>query len=103
MGYKSDKLKLPREWDKRYKLTEEDKQKIKEFNDSGGYTLEALGNKFGVSKVAIYYVLHPEEYEKRKVKQRKTSNGSKKESVTRSRKRKHEILKKIQAKERSGK
>ena len=64
MPYKSEKMKLPRELDRRVKLTEEQRQQIREEYATGATSLIALANKYEVSKRTIQFTLYPERYTK---------------------------------------
>lgn len=55
-----DKVKLTRKYDKRYKLTEEEEQKIISLRESGA-TLKELAIKFNVSCTTISLITNPTE------------------------------------------
>lgn len=57
-------MKLPRELDRRVKLTEEQRQQIWEEYATGATSLIALANKYEVSKRTIQFTLYPERYTK---------------------------------------
>lgn len=52
-------LKLPRELDRRFKLTEEDYDCIRELRDLG-YEVSYIANLFGVSRTCVYVVCDPD-------------------------------------------
>ncbi len=60
MPFNIDTLRLSPEQDRRRKLTEEQKTEIKELYNSGGYSLNKLAVKFGVSKKLILLIVNPE-------------------------------------------
>lgn len=64
MPYKSEKMKLPRELDRRVKLTEEQRQQIREKYATGETSLTALANKYEVSKRTIQFTIHPDRYDR---------------------------------------
>ena len=83
--------------DKRYKLTDEDKQHIKEEYASGGISINGLARKYNVSKRTIQFTLFPERkqrnqemYKERRKDGRYYDREKHKESV-----RKHRRYKKI--------
>lgn len=45
MPYKSEKIKLPQEYDRRRKLTDEQKDEIKHKYDTGFYSLNSLAKR----------------------------------------------------------
>jgi hypothetical protein len=68
MPYKSEKIKLPEQLDRRRKLTEEQKQEIREKYGTGFYSLNGLAKEYSVSKKLILITVNPES--KRKNDQR---------------------------------
>jgi len=66
------KTKLPRDKDRRVKLTDADREEIRKLYREGG-TLRGLGRAFGVDKQLIKCVVDPEFYEalKQKFKKRR--------------------------------
>lgn len=68
MPYKSEKIKLPEEYDRRRKLTEEQKQEIKDKYSTGFYSLNSLAKEYSVSKKSVLLIVNPES--KRKNDQR---------------------------------
>ena len=68
MPYISEKIKLPEKYDRRRKLTEEQKQEIKDKYSTGFYSLNGLAKEYSVSKKLILIIVNPES--KRKNDQR---------------------------------
>lgn len=68
MPYISEKLKLPEEYDRRRKLTEEQKREIADKYETGFYSLKSLAKEYSVSKKTILLIVNPES--KRKNDQR---------------------------------
>ena len=66
MPYKSEKMKLSREQDRRYKLTEEQREQIKQRFETGLYSQRGLAREYNVSRRLISFVLVPEKYEESK-------------------------------------
>jgi len=60
MPYKSEKIKLPEQLDRRRKLTEEQKQEIREKYGTGFYSLNGLAKEYSVSKKLILITVNPE-------------------------------------------
>ena len=57
MPYKAEKIKLPKEYDRRRKLTDEQKEEIKHKYETGLYSQRALAAEYGVSRRLITFVL----------------------------------------------
>lgn len=66
MPYKSEKIKLPKELDRRVKLTDEQREKIKDLYGTGYYSLNGLAKQFGVSKKTILLIVNEESNAKAK-------------------------------------
>ena len=49
MPYKSEKIKLPAEYDRRRKLTDDQRDEIRHKYSTGAYSLNALAMEYGVS------------------------------------------------------
>ena len=62
MPYKSEKLKMPKEYDKRIKLTDKQKEEIKKLY--GKIPQRKLANIYGVSRRLIQFIGNPELKEK---------------------------------------
>lgn len=60
MPYKSERMKLSREQDRRIKLSEQQKGKIRVEYASGLISQRKLAEKYAVSKRTIQFVLDPE-------------------------------------------
>ena len=66
MPYKSEKIKLPKELDRRVKLTDKQREEIKELYSTGYYSLNGLAKQFGVSKKTILLTVNEESAERAK-------------------------------------
>lgn len=66
MPYKSEKIKLPREYDRRVKLTDEQREDIRAEYATGATSTRILAAKYNVSRRTIQYTIHPERYERLK-------------------------------------
>ena len=64
MPYKSEKIKLSRSQDRRIKLTDEQREEIKEKYATGLYSQRALSREYGVSRRLIPFVLDDTKYQK---------------------------------------
>ena len=102
MPYKSDKISINNELlDRRVKLTQEDKRRIKELYESGTHSQRSLAKLYNVSRRSIIFIIHPERLEENKLR-RKERGGSKiyydreyhNEKMKEHRKYKNELLKK---------
>lgn len=60
MPYKSEKIKLTPTQDRRRKLTDEQKQQIRELYSTGLYSQRNLADEFGVSKSTIAITVNPD-------------------------------------------
>ena len=63
MPYKSEKIKLPEEYDRRVKLTKEDKETVVKMYQTGIFSQSGLARLFGVSKSTIAIVVNPQRAE----------------------------------------
>lgn len=68
MPYKSEKLKLPPEYDRRRKLSDEQKDEMRHKYSTGLYSLNGLAKEYNVSKKSVLLIVNPES--KRKNDQR---------------------------------
>lgn len=60
MPYKSEKIKIKdTEFDRRRKLSEDDKKRILELRETDGLSQRKLASMFGVSRRLIQYILDP--------------------------------------------
>jgi DNA-binding XRE family transcriptional regulator len=64
MPEKVDKMKLSESQDRRRKLTEAQKEKIREIYKEGEYSQRHLAEKYGVSKSLIGIIVNPKRAEK---------------------------------------
>lgn len=64
MPYKSEKIKLTKEQDRRVKLSDNQKQEIRELYETGNYSLNGLAKQYGVSKKTILLIVNKESAEK---------------------------------------
>ena len=64
MPYKSEKIKLPKEYDRRIKLTDEQREEIRMKYATGLYSQRALAREYGVSRRLISFVLDDAKYQK---------------------------------------
>lgn len=71
MPYKSEKIRLPEDKDRRRKLTEEQKEEIRQIYASGICGQRPLAKKYGVSRSCIQVIVNPEiaAYRKQRVKE----------------------------------
>ena len=60
MPYKSEKIKLPPEYDRRRKLSTEQKDEIRHKYSTGLYSLNSLAREYNVSKKLILLTVNPE-------------------------------------------
>lgn len=60
MPYKSEKIKLPKELDRRIKLTDEQRKEIKDKYATGLYSQRTLAKEYNVSRRLITFVLDEE-------------------------------------------
>lgn len=67
--FETDKLKIPKTLDRRIKLTDGQKNIIRELYKTGEYSQRKLANEFGVSRRLIQFIIDPkkqkENYQKR--------------------------------------
>lgn len=64
MPYKSEKIKLKELQDRRRRLTDKQREEIKELYASGLYSLNDLAKKFNVSKKTILLIVNKDSAEK---------------------------------------
>ena len=74
--FQTDKLLIPKEHDKRIKLTQEDKELIKHLYETTDTSHRKLATQFGVSRRLIQFILDPEK-QKANLQAREASGGSK--------------------------
>lgn len=71
-----DPLRVGKEFDKRRKLSDEDKENIKSDYETGFFSIRSLARKYEVNKRTIQFILFPERLEECK-KRRAERGGSK--------------------------
>lgn len=72
-AFQSQHIHLPRQHDRRVKLTDADRERIKALHVTGDYSQYALAAKFGVSRSLIKFIVCPEAHERNK--QRREERG----------------------------
>ena len=60
MPYKAEKIKLPSEYDRRVKLSAEQRDEIRHKYSTGLYSLNSLAKEYNVSKKLILVTVNPE-------------------------------------------
>lgn len=60
MPYKSEKLRLPEEYDRRVKLTASDKEEVRRLREEQGLSYNHIASMFGVSKKLVIMTCNPE-------------------------------------------
>ena len=75
--FETQHLKIPKEHDKRVKLTKEDKELIKHLYETTDTSQRKLATQFGVSRRLITFILDPEK-QKANLQARDARGGSKK-------------------------
>lgn len=99
MPYKSEKIKLSKEQDRRVKLTDKQREEIKELYGTGFYSLNDLAKQFKVSKKTILLIVNKNSAEKAKRYRKehwKEWQGSKeehREAIKNTRRYKHSLYK----------
>lgn len=66
MPYRAEQIRLPENLDRRRKLTDGDRQEIRELYATGLWSLNKLAQKYGVSKKLILLTVNPESAAKNK-------------------------------------
>lgn len=74
--FQIDKLLVPKEHDKRIKLTQEDKELIRHLHETTDTSQRKLATQFGVSRRLIQFILDPEKH-KANLQARDARGGSK--------------------------
>ena len=99
MPYKSDKIKLKGLQDRRKRLTDEQREKIKELYGTGFYSLNGLAKKYNVSKKTILLIVNQEsadkakQYRKEHWREWQRTGEEWNETIKKTRKYKHELYK----------
>ena len=97
MPYKSEKIKLQGLQDRRKKLTDEQREEIKELYGTGLYSLNDLAKKFNVSKKSILLIVNEEsaerakQYRKEHWKEWQRKGKEHNEAIKKTRKYKHKL------------
>ena len=66
MPYKSERIKLNEPQDRRKKMTEEQREEIRELYSTGLYSLNGLAKQYNVSKKTILLIVNKESAERAK-------------------------------------
>lgn len=99
MPYKSEKIKLPKELDRRVKLTDEQRKEIKDLYGTGCYSLNGLAKRFNVSKKTILLIVNEEsalkakQYRKEHWKEFQGTKEEHREAIKKTRKYKQSLYK----------
>lgn len=73
MSFKSEKIKLPKQYDRRFKLSDEQRNEIREKYNKGIYSQQRLATEYHVSRRLIYFIINPDKYEISKEQYRERS------------------------------
>ena len=98
MPYKSEKIKLPKELDRRVKLTDKQREEIKDLYGTSSYSLNGLAKQFGVSKKTILLIVNEEsaerakQYRKEHWKEFQSTKEEHREAIKKTRKYKHSLM-----------
>ena len=99
MPYKSEKIKLKGLQDRRKKLTDEQREEIKELYGTGCYSLNGLAKKFEVSKKTILLIVNEnsaeraKQYRKENWKEWQRKGQEHNEAIKKTRHYKHQLYK----------
>lgn len=99
MPYKIEKIKLQGLQDRRKKLTDEQREEIKNLYGTGLYSLNGLAKRFNVSKKTILLIVNEEsaerarQYRKENWKEWKGTKEEHREAIKKTRKYKHQLYK----------
>ena len=99
MPYKSEKIKLEGLQDRRKRLTDGQREEIKELYGTGFYSLNDLAKKFNVSKKTILLIVNKEsadrakQYRKENWKEWKGTKEEHREAIKKTRRYKHQLYK----------
>mgnify|MGYP001945381854 FL=1 len=74
--FETERKRIPKEKDRRIKLTDEQREEIRKLYATGLYSQRKLAKKFGVSRRTIVFTIYPERLEENK-KRRQECGGSK--------------------------
>jgi len=73
--FETDKLQIPNQFDKRRKLSDEDKHDIKQLYERGSFSQRELARSYGVSRRLIQFIIDPFKHEEN-LERRKERGGS---------------------------
>ena len=105
MPYKSEKIKLKGLQDRRKRLTDEQRNKVKELYSTGLYSLNDLAKRFCVSKKTILLIVNSnsaekaKQYRKEHWKEWQRTGEEHNKAIANTRKYKHELYKEGKLKE----
>ena len=105
MPYKSEKIKLQGLQDRRKRLTDEQRNEIKELYGTGCYSLNNLAKKFCVSKKTVLLIVNEDsaerarQYRKEHWKEWQSTKEEHREAIKKTRKYKHSLMLKGELKE----
>ena len=105
MPYKSEKIRLKGLQDRRKKLTNEQREKIKELYGTGFYSLNGLAREFNVSKKTILLIVNEDsaerakQYRKEHWKEWQRKGDEHNKAIANTRKYKHSLMLKGELKE----
>lgn len=105
MPYKSEKIKLKGLQDRRKRLTDEQRNEIKELYKTGHYSLNGLAKMFEVSKKTILLIVNSEsaerakQYRKEHWKEWQGTKEEHREAIKKTRHYKHKLYKEGKLKE----
>ena len=105
MPYKSEKIPLKGLQDRRKRLTDSQREKIRELYGTGLYSLNGLAKEFNVSKKTILLIVNQDsaerakQYRKENWKQWQLKGEEHNKAITNTRKYKHELYKNGELKE----
>lgn len=97
MPYKAEKMKLKGLQDRRKRLTDEQREEIRELYGTGLYSLNDLAKKFNVSKKTVLLIVNDEsakrakEYRKEHWKEWKSTKEEHREAIKKTRRYKHKL------------
>lgn len=63
MPYKSEKIKLPKELDRRIKISDDVRESIKKLYFQDGYSMRKIARELGVDRGSVKNILFPEKYQ----------------------------------------
>lgn len=99
MPYKIEKIKLKGLQDRRKKLTDEQRNEIKELYGTGCYSLNGLAKRFNVSKKSILLIVNEKsaerakQYRKENWKEWQGTKEEHREAIKKTRRYKHQLYK----------